>query len=66
MKSVRHTLFSEKYIPEILIEVTAPPAFISWMRNYILPSIPSMVVTLIIACLRQPGELCEDGYVRTV
>jgi hypothetical protein len=66
MKSVRHALFSARNIPGIFIKITASPVFISLMRNYILLLIPGMMVTLMIACLKQPGELCEDGYVRTV
>jgi hypothetical protein len=66
MKSVRHTLFSGRNIPGIFIKVNASPVFISLMRNYVLTSILSMMVTLMIADSRQPGELCEDGYVRTV
>jgi len=66
MKSVRHILFSGRNIPGILIGVTAPPAFISLMRNYGLASIPGLMVTVMIADPRQPDELCEDGYVRIV
>jgi hypothetical protein len=66
MKSVRHTLFSGRNIQGIFIEATTLPVFISLMRNYVLASIPGMMVTLMIADPRQPDELCEDGYVRTV
>ena len=66
MKSVRHILFSGRNIPGILIGVTAAPVFISLMRNYVLASIPGLMVTLMIADSGQPDELCEDGYVRTV
>ena len=62
MKSVRHILFSGRNIPGILIGVTAARVFISLMRNYVLASIPG----LMIAEPGQPDELCEDGYVRSV
>lgn len=66
MKSVRHILFSGRNIQGILIGVTAARVFISLMRNYVLASIPGLMVTLMIADPGQPDELCEDGYVRIV
>ena len=66
MKSVRYILFSGRNIQGILIGVTAALSFHFLMRNYVLASIPGMMVTLMIADPRQPDELCEDGYVRTV
>ena len=66
MKSVRHILFSDRNIQGIFIGVTAARVFISLLRNYVLASIPSLMVTLMIADPGQPDELCEDGYVRTV
>jgi hypothetical protein len=66
MKSVRHILFSDRNIQGILIGVTAVLVFVSLMMNYVLASIPGLMVTLMIADSGQPDELCEDGYVRTV
>lgn len=63
MKSVRRTLFSRRNILGILIGVFTSLVLVSWMRNYILASILGMMVTLIIADLRQPTELAMLGLV---